>query len=405
MAIYLGQTQLTGVTNVTLGSTAQTVYLGSTLIYPQNVTYTLSAASVSYSSGSQINAGGTNYATITANVYTYVNGTYVSSAANQTLSVHKVSGSGFTTSAGTYILADNRSNVTGSTRSATYYATYDNITAGTFTVTQLYNYTTTSSTLTAISVVDDECESVSTINMSHSGGYVDNVYLQLTYDDTLVYTSGYEEYIGTHTEPCDPENPISPDTYSVPSGTNWMSVDAYGNLYVSANTSTTNSRQATVTCYYSELGVTANTTFTLYQYDASVRYEYQYIISEAEMQPTNEFEAYDDYVVYNDIQLSAIRRYGYYSDGYYHVTQTTLWNTDDNDVYVELTGPNASRFELFDVNEVSQGTSAVFNWENRTGRVLITPTQPNMSDEVITATLVVHFFDTSRELEVIQQMR
>jgi hypothetical protein len=406
MAVYIGSKHVTNPTDIAIGNYNPQLYIGGFLTFPENVTYTFQNGTVRYSSGAILNAAGTNYAWYTADVLVYAGGVYVSSAASVTMAVTKVSGStAFHIEDGTNITADGRGNVTGATRSATYYALYGNNTAGTFTVTQLYNYTTTSSTLTALSVVDDECEPVDTINMSHRGGYVENVYLQLIYDDTLVYTSGYEVYLGTHTEPCDPDNPITPDTYSVPSGTNWMSVNEYGNLYVSANTSTTNSRQATVTCYYSELGVTAHTTFDVYQYDAHVSYEYQYIISSADIDPTNEFEAYDDYVTYNDIQLSAIRRYGYYEDGSYHVTQVTYWNTDNDNVYVELTGPNADRFELFNVYDVSQGSQAVFNWSDNIGHVLITPTQPNLSDDVITATLVVHFFDATRELEVIQQMR
>ena len=268
MAIYLGQTQLTGLTNVTLGSTAQTVYLGSTLIYPQNVTHTLSAASVSYSSGSQIDAAGSNYATITANVYTYVNGTYYSSAASQTLTVHNLSGSGFTSSAGTYILAENRSNVIGNRRSATCYATYDNITAGTFTIYQQANnrtYTTTTIGLTADT----------NFNFTALGGDLP-IECEWEYDYSYSYTSGYQTS-GSSTDIVTATSYYGVDSY------NWISTGITDDekVLVVLRNYYGYSRSATITAAYkppTEINeVTANsTTFTQYRapYDT-----YQYEIT------------------------------------------------------------------------------------------------------------------------------
>lgn len=141
MAIYVGNSHPTGGTDVYIGSFTPNIYIGSFLTYPEaNIRYVFRNGALHYSSGSNLYASGSNYAWYAADVLMYNGSTFVSSAANVTLTATRVSGdTAFHINANNEVYADNRTNVTGSTRTATFRASYGDTTAATFTVTQAAN--------------------------------------------------------------------------------------------------------------------------------------------------------------------------------------------------------------------------------------------------------------------------
>ena len=141
MAIYVGNSHPTGGTDVYIGSFTPNIYIGSFLTYPEgSIRYVFQNGALHYSSGSNLYASGANYAWYTADVLTYRGNTYLSSAANVTLTATKVSGdSAFHVNANNEVYADDRTNVTGASRTATFRAAYGDTTAATFTVTQQAN--------------------------------------------------------------------------------------------------------------------------------------------------------------------------------------------------------------------------------------------------------------------------
>lgn len=141
MAIYVGNSHPTGGTDVYIGSFTPNIYIGSFLTYPEaNIRYVFQNGALHYSSGSNLYASGSNYAWYAADVLMYNGSTFVSSAANVTLTATRVSGdTAFHINANNEVYADDRTNVTGSTRTATFRASYGDTTAATFTVTQAAN--------------------------------------------------------------------------------------------------------------------------------------------------------------------------------------------------------------------------------------------------------------------------
>lgn len=141
MAIYVGNSHPTGGTDVYIGSFTPNIYIGSFLTYPEaNIRYVFRNGALHYSSGSNLYASGSNYAWYAADVLMYNGSTFVSSAANVTLTATRISGdTAFHINANNEVYADDRTNVTGSTRTATFRASYGDTTAATFTVTQAAN--------------------------------------------------------------------------------------------------------------------------------------------------------------------------------------------------------------------------------------------------------------------------
>lgn len=251
MGIYIGSTHLVGSDNVKYGSTPQHVYLGPTHIYPENVTYVFQNIQVKYSSGSQINAAGSNYAYCIADVLSYVGSTYVSSAASQTMTLTRVSGdSAFNTSYNqTRITASTRGTTTGDSRSAYFQAKYsgNNVTA--FTVTQAANR-----------------ETAHNITLSWSGGTAPySPCWSTAYDYFVIGPRIYKAWSsytsGDQTTPYTAQTVTCAVTFT--NLATWMS-NVSGDpkkFHVNENT-TTSDRTATITCRYS--GGT-DTSYTDYQ--------------------------------------------------------------------------------------------------------------------------------------------
>ena len=190
MAIYVGNTHPTGGTDVYIGSFTPNIYVGGYLTYPEgNIRYVFRNGALHYSSGSNLFASGSNYAWYAADVLMYNGSTFISSAANVTLTATKISGdTAFHINANNEVYADDRTNVTGSSRSATYRASYGDTTAATFTVTQAANtaskkeYTVGLTAYTEAFVVNGK--------YSYSGGTY-YVPCNRLYDQWTAYTSGY----------------------------------------------------------------------------------------------------------------------------------------------------------------------------------------------------------------------
>ena len=149
MAIYIGSTNLTGTTEIHIGSFVPEVYIGSFKTWPEGqIRHVIQNASMQYVNYVTVNnnkylpASGTqnSYAYCKADVLTYRGNTFVSSASNVTLTATKISGdSAFHINSQNEIYADSRTNVTGATRTATYRFSYLDTTATTATITQQAN--------------------------------------------------------------------------------------------------------------------------------------------------------------------------------------------------------------------------------------------------------------------------
>ena len=277
MAIYVGNSHPTGGTDVYIGSFTPNIYIGSFLTYPEaNIRYVFRNGALHYSSGSNLYASGSNYAWYAADVLMYNGSTYVSSAANVTLTATRVSGdTAFHINANNEVYADNRTNVTGSTRTATFRASYGDTTAATFTVTQAANTVTRKEQTNALTAY--------TTNNYYYGGGDYYITCQRDYEYWSAYTSGYE------TQHVQSTANVSAMTYDIDYHTcNWMSSAATEGvgwprkLVMDYNyaTGATGNRSATIKVMYPVSGewsdynyVTASTTIT--QFGANYSdYEY-----------------------------------------------------------------------------------------------------------------------------------
>ena len=139
MAIWIGNTHLTGTTEVDIGGTPSTVYIGDFLTYPEGtISYTFS--DIKRSSNLNIPAAGTTANTrwVTADVTVKRGNTVIATYDDVPLVPRKVSGdTAFHTTANNEIWADYRADVTGGTRSAYFTFSYNDVNvpaaAGTFT--------------------------------------------------------------------------------------------------------------------------------------------------------------------------------------------------------------------------------------------------------------------------------
>lgn len=407
------------VNEITFGdSVIHEIWFGDTQVWPVgNITYTVTDARLVYSSGVMIFASGSNYAQILATVRTYRNNVLINEQTNYALPVEAVSASSsIWTVSGNIITAVNRGTVEGSSRSATFKGTWNNIDTSTFTVTQGSNYSNIHSEFDSITIVeniDDEAVPIDTYYVPHAGkNNIDDIYLQLNYLDTSVYTSGATLPAGSSSE-FNPDEPAIPDTYEIPSGVSWLTVDQYGNLSASANTSTTTARDSSLTAVYTENDKTARATINVHQYDASIRYADEYVIRETSIGPDgettdhDEFDPSDDEGIFLVISLSGMYQRVKYENGHRQVISTTLWNRNDPSVYVELSGGDTNHFQFYDTDDQDPipGDIAEFNFSGAEGSVLITPLSTNTGPDDITATLTVHFFDASTNLTVVHSGR
>lgn len=188
MAIYIGNTHLTGTTEVDIGGTPSTVYIGNFLTYPEgNITYVFS--DIKRNSNTDIPAAGTSSNTrwVTADITVKRGSTVIVTYDDVTLDPRIVSGdtTHFHTTIDNKIYADDRANVTGASRSAYFTFSYNGVdvpaAAGTFTQQANSRYTAeTTLALTAYTMN----------NYDYTGG---TIYIPCNrrYDTWEYYTSGY----------------------------------------------------------------------------------------------------------------------------------------------------------------------------------------------------------------------
>ena len=106
------------------GSADVSLYVGGELVWPLNLSYVISDLEVVYSSGSIINAAGSNYATLRGTVTVYRGSRIVQILTGRILTPTRVSGSTYLTVDGDHIVAPDRGTTTGSQRSAYFTGSY-----------------------------------------------------------------------------------------------------------------------------------------------------------------------------------------------------------------------------------------------------------------------------------------
>lgn len=283
MAIYVGSHLLTGTQEVFTGPNASQVYLGNTKVYPENTRYVFQNGTLRYSSGSQINAAGSNYAYYTADVLTYVGDVFITSAASVTMDVTRVSGDTniYAAGGGKRVNAYDRTNVTGDSRSAYFRAYYDTYSqeVGYFTVTQGPNRETWHNITTSVQYTAMLPDTSSHV---YQGTYVDSnggnycIMGQRYYKDWNSYTSGYNSGATIYTTGY---TSVTAATYSN-LGT-WLHNNYSNPKLFSADTNTgTSNRSQTITARFSAGTDTSYTdvSYTVQQYRAPYdTYEYRIV--------------------------------------------------------------------------------------------------------------------------------
>lgn len=269
MAIWVGNTHLTGTTEIDIGGTPSTVHIGDFLTYPEGtISYTFS--DIKRSSNLDIPAAGTTANTrwVTADVTVKRGSTVVATYDDVTLTPHRVSGDTtyFHITANNEIWADYRGSTTGGTRSAYFTFSYNdvNVPAAAGTFTQQANTRTRKEQTNALTAYTVN-------NYSYEGG---DYYItcRREFEYWSAYTSGYETQ---HTPSSDN---VSAMTYDIDYHTcNWMSSAATEGsgfprkLVMDQNYSTgeTGNRSATIKVMYPVSGewsdynyITASTTIT-----------------------------------------------------------------------------------------------------------------------------------------------
>lgn len=245
--IYIGNKETQSIYGGTSATSA--VYIGSFLTFPTQYTYVLSDAALHYSSGSTIDASGSNYAYIDATVRTYRNGTLIKTETNVKLAPYKI-----TDTTGAFVILNNeihcnsRGTITGSTRSATFKGYYQNldVSTGTLTVQQMPNY-----------AVDHE-KTLQWIpedygKVTYLGGDI-QIYGQKQYEYWTTYTSGAST---SHSTSWDYTTATSYDF----TGVNWITYSPIGSDYIHVNNNNTSlDRDASITAKYK--GAEDTTTFS-----------------------------------------------------------------------------------------------------------------------------------------------
>lgn len=323
MAIYVGNSHPTGGTDVYIGSFTPNIYIGSFLTYPEgSIRYVFQNGALHYSSGSNLYASGANYAWYTADVLTYRGNTYLSSAANVTLTATRVSGStAFHVNANNEVYADDREDVTGASRTATFRAAYGDTTAATFTVTQQANTRYTGQTTVGLTAY------TSGQYFTSDGG---DFYLPCgrRYDHWTYYTSGYHSSTGSTTEMVSAMTYLDTENYS------WLSTGTTEGtgfprtLVIDPNYGTS-SRTATIKVGYPMTGdwtdynyFTASTEINQYRSPYST---YEYRISALTMSNDTWAANLSGTAYTESVSATCQYRTTYWKDG--STSSTGNWNT------------------------------------------------------------------------------
>lgn len=404
MAIYVGNTtHPTGGTDVYIGSFTPNMYIGDYLTYPEgNIRYEFRNGALHYSSGSNLYASGSNYAWYAADVLMYNGSTFISSAANVTLTATRISGdTAFHINANNEVYADDRTNVTGSSRSATYRASYGDTTAATFTVTQQYNYAINHSitmSMSNIALVPDQSSHVyqGTYMSSHGGKYA--LMGQRKHKDWTSYTSGYNADGSSYTTG---QTSVTAATYSN-LGT-WMSLNYQDTRLFTADTNTgTSNRSETITGRFSAGTDTAYTdvNYTVYQYRSSYD-TYDYRIASWNITQDSWTHTQSGTSYYATFTADCEYRTAHWDDG-----TTTYGNWTDYNDKVTLPSPVYSAgptlicgqghwgFYTYPSGTASQ--TIRLNYENQYstyGRMRVYPVAGNTGASDITNTLILAFGD------------
>ena len=229
-----------------IGANPSVVYVGRHQTYPEDVRYVFENGAVHYSSGTILNAGGTNRAYYSADVKLYVGSELIATYTDTKMRAIQISGDTSninTTYNGMDITGRSRTYITGDSRSATFQARYfttdyDYVNVAVFTVSQAANRET----------VYDE-------TISFSGGTAPYSPCWSTQYDYFVvgprwskqwsaYTSGYQ------TTPYTSQTVVCATTFT--NLANWMSLvpGSPTKFHVAENVSSSD-RTATITCRYS----------------------------------------------------------------------------------------------------------------------------------------------------------
>ncbi len=179
------------------------IYLGSYMTFPTGtVTTALTNVGLVYSTGSKLNAGGSNYAQIRGTLITYVDG---SEDSRETIALTPtlVSSATWVTIEGTKIYGADRDIVAGSDRSVQVYSNYAGQRYGNYTVTQEAN-AIVSTAPGAITEFRINGETGTTINTDSSGKtlYVTNLYgyKVVTFTSTATAQTTIQNYLCTSSE-------------------------------------------------------------------------------------------------------------------------------------------------------------------------------------------------------------
>ena len=130
MSIYIGSNQVSTIYNG--GTSSSAVYLGSYKTWPvaapSVITYDITAIAVHYSSGTKIDASGSNYAYVTGTYTTFVDDVSTSSTTVNMTPVFYSGDSGVWTVTGNNITAADRYYLEGAERTGSFTVSYGNIT-------------------------------------------------------------------------------------------------------------------------------------------------------------------------------------------------------------------------------------------------------------------------------------
>ena len=410
MAIYVGSHHLTGTQEVFTGPNASQVFLGSTKVYPENTRYVFQNGTLRYSSGSQINAAGSNYAYYTADVLTYVGDEFITSAASVTMTVTRVSGDTniYAGSELKRVNAYDRTNVTGDSRSAyfrAYYETYSQE-VGYFTVTQGPNRETWHNITTSVqytSILPDTSSHV------YQGTYVDSsggnycITGLRYYKDWYSYTSGYNSGATIYTTGY---TSVTAATYS--NLGSWLH-NNYSNLKLfSADTNTgTSNRSQTITARFSAGTDTSYTdvSYTVQQYRAPYdTYDYRinsWNIDQTEwaynQSGTTYYATFTADCEYRTVHwANGSTTYGSWTDYNSHVTQpTTIYNNRP----MLICGQGHWGFYTYPSGTASQTIDLYYDNQYSTyGKMRVYPVSGNSGVPDITNTLTLHWGSASTQV-------
>lgn len=284
MGIYVGNRKQTGSTEVSVGASACSVFIGMEQVYPENISYVYHNLHVEYSSGNKFNAGGTNRATIVADVDVYSDGVYVTTYFDYIMHPVQVAPSSFhpyLISGTTYgITAESRTNVTGSEISNLFDAKFplnNYEVVGRVTLVQeanaaIHHNITTSVAYTGLHP-DTGSQIYGNTYIDSSGGKY-SIMGQRYYKDWYSYTSGYNDDGSIYT---------SGNTYTIAENYSnlgsWLHVYSADTSWFTADTNSgTSNRTQTITARFSGGTDTSYTdvNFTINQYRAPYdTYEYR----------------------------------------------------------------------------------------------------------------------------------